>query len=168
MHTPFRFIDGLAEDMLGYIFPAGNAVGIPTLSDLSPSDVDRFGCGHSDDSEAASAQTASIVGAALVKLLDAHGGAPEAVVEGRYSLPGGAVSRDPLGGPEIKCNVDQTFHYSGRAVAVALADGRTVHPRAWMSLSGLPQRKPDRDTRGYFDRHADRVWLDVFPNLSSR
>ena len=37
MHAPFRFIDGLGEDMLGYIFPAGNAVGIPTASNLSPS-----------------------------------------------------------------------------------------------------------------------------------
>src|SRR5581483_9726698 len=37
MHAPFRFIDGLGEDMLGYIFPAGNAVGIPTASNLDPS-----------------------------------------------------------------------------------------------------------------------------------
>src|SRR6202035_555612 len=56
MNTPFRFIDGLAEDMVGYIFPAGNAVGIPSASNPSPSDTDRFGCGHSDDSEATSAQ----------------------------------------------------------------------------------------------------------------
>ena len=25
MHAPYRFVDGLAEDMLGYIFPRGNA-----------------------------------------------------------------------------------------------------------------------------------------------
>ena len=29
MHAPYRFFDGLAEDMIGYIFPRGNAVGIP-------------------------------------------------------------------------------------------------------------------------------------------
>jgi hypothetical protein len=32
-----------------------------------------------------------------------------------------------------------------------------------MSLSGLPQRAPDRDTRGYFDANGNRVWLDVYP-----
>ncbi len=168
MHARFRFFDGLAEDMVGYIFPAGNAVGIPTLSNLSPSSDDRFGCGHSDDSEATSAQAGNIVGGALVRVLTAHGGASERVVKGRYVLPNGRLSRDPLGGPELKCNVDRTFHYAGRAVAVKLADGRRVRPLAWMSLSGLPQREPDRDTRGYFDSHGQRVWLDVFPDLPLR
>ncbi len=168
MHARFRFFDGLAEDMLGYIFPAGNAVGIPTLSNLNPASTDRFGCGHSDDSESTGAQTGNIVGAALVRVLDAHGGAAERVVEGRYVLPDGGLSRDPLGGPEIKCNVDQTFRYAGRAVAVELASGRRVVPLVWMSLSGLPQREPDRDTRGYFDSRGERVWLNVFPNLRLR
>jgi hypothetical protein len=168
MHARFRFFDGLAEDMLGYIFPAGNAVGIPTLSNLNPSSTDRFGCGHSDDSEATNAQTGNIVGTALVRLLDDHGGPAERIAEGRYVLPGGTLSRDPLGGPVIKCKIDQTFRYGGRAVAVELASGRRVKPIAWMSLSGLPQREPDRDTRGYFDSRGDRVWLDVFTNLSLR
>ena len=35
-----------------------------------------------------------------------------------------------------------------------------------MSLSGLPQRVPDRDTRGYFDASGRRVWIDVFAPLS--
>jgi hypothetical protein len=162
MHTPYRFVDGLAEDMIGYIFPAGNAVGIPTTSNPNPSGTDRFGCGHSDDSEAVSANAANVVGSALVALLDRHGGRPERVVRGRYVLPGGALSRDPLGGPEIKCKVDQTFHFAGRARAVRLANGRTVHPRRWMSLLGTPQRVPDRNTRGYFDARGRRVWLDVY------
>lgn len=162
LHTPFRFIDGLAEDMLGYIFPAGNAVGIPTTSNLNPSDTDRFGCGHSDDSEAASAQSANIIGRALVSVLDAHGGAPESIRAGRYVLPGGRRSRDPLGGPEITCTGTTRFHFAGPALAVALASGRIVHPHLWMSLSGLPQRRPDRDTRGYIDARGRRVWLNVF------
>ncbi len=163
VHAPFRFIDGLAEDMLGYIFPSGNAVGIPSAANLSPSDVDRFGCGHSDDSESTSANAANIIGSALVKLLDGHGGASERVVTGRYVLPGGVLSRDPLGGPELKCSVDTVFHASGPAKAVELASGKVVHPKLWMSLSGLPQRRPDRDTRGYFDAAGHRVWVDVFP-----
>ena len=162
MHAPFRFIDGLAEDMLGYIFPAGNAVGIPTLSNLDPSSDDRFGCHHSDDSESTSADAGNVIGGALVRLLDRHGGRAEQIVRGRYVLPSGKRSRDPLGGPEIKCNTDQTFHPAGRAVAVRLANGRVVRPAKWMSLSGLPQRVPDRDTRGYFDARGGRVWLDVY------
>jgi hypothetical protein len=166
MNAPFRFIDGLAEDMLGYIFPAGNAVGIPTASNLNPSSDDRFGCHHSDDSESTSAQAGNIIGNALVRLLDRHAGPPERIARGRYILPSGKRSRDPLGGPEIKCTNDQTFRSAGRAVGVQLAGGHVVHPALWMSLSGLPQRAPDRDTRGYFDARGRRVWLDVFPPLS--
>ncbi len=78
-------------------------------------------------------------------------------------LPGGASSRDPLGSPEIKCKVDTVFTAAAhRARAVRLASGRLVRPKVWMSLSGLPQVRPDRDTRGYFDAHGRRVWLDVF------
>jgi hypothetical protein len=166
MHARFRFVDGLAEDMLGYIFPAGNAVGVPSATNLDPPDTDRFGCGHSDDSEAASAQSGNLIGRALVALLAAHDGRAERIASGRYVLPGGALSRDPLGGSEIKCNVDQTFHFAGRAVAIELANGHKLRPRAWMSLSGLPQRRPDRDTRGYIDASGQRVWLDVFPDLT--
>lgn len=162
MDAPFRFIDGLGEDMLGYIFPAGNAVGIPSASNLNPSSDDRFGCHHSDDSESTSAQAGNIVGNALVRLLDRHDGRSELIVRGRYVLRSGKRSRDPLGGPEIKCKSDQTFHPAGHAVAVQVAGGGVVHPTLWMSLSGLPQRVPDRDTRGYFDARGRRVWLDVF------
>jgi hypothetical protein len=37
-----------------------------------------------------------------------------------------------------------------------------------MSLSGLPQTAPDRDTRGYFDARGQRVWVDVFPDVTLR
>ncbi len=149
MNTPFRFIDGLAEDMVGYIFPEGSVVGIPSATNPNPSDTDRFGCGHSDDSESTGADAGNIVGAKLVKLLDAHNGPAERYVRGRFVLPGGKLSRDPLGGPEIKCNVDTQFHFSGPATGVELSSGQVIHPQTWMSLSGLPQRRPDRDTRGY-------------------
>jgi hypothetical protein len=168
MHTPFRFIDGLAEDMIGYIFPQGNAVGVPTASNPQAvnGDTDRFGCNHSDDSEAASPASADLLGQALVPLLDRHGGAAETIVQGRYVLPDGTLSRDPLGGPQLKCATDTTFRPDGPAVAVELAGGAIAHPAAWMSLSGLPQTAPDRDTRGYFDASGRRVWLEVFPDLN--
>jgi hypothetical protein len=166
MHAPYRFIDGLAEDMVGYIFPSGNAVGIPTKTNLNPSDTDRFGCGHSDDSESVSPRSADLIGVALARLLRPRPGAAERVVAGRYVLPGGKLSRDPLGSPELKCSTDTVFSPAPHpASAVELATGTVVHPHVWMSLGGLAQRHPDRDTRGYFDARGHRVWLDVFPNV---
>ena len=175
MHTPYRFIDGLAEDMIGYIFPRGNGVGVPgehPLQNPQASGTDRFGCGHSDDSEAASSKAADRVGNALVDVLDARGGPPESVVTGRYVLPGGVLSRDPLGTPEeIQCSVNETFHPAGPAVAVWVAGGSpggsVVVPSAWMSLSGRPQTAPDRNTRGWIGPDGSRHWLDVFPDAST-
>ncbi len=166
-HTPFRFIDGLAEDMIGYIFPRGNGVGVPGEdgNSLDPSDTDRFGCAHSDDAEAASSQSGDIIGSALVSLLRAHEGKPERVVEGRYVLPDGTRSRDPLGSPELKCSVDTRFNPSGPAVAVWVPDRGVIRPRAWMSLDGQPQAQPDRTTRGYIAPNGKRTWLDVFAPL---
>jgi hypothetical protein len=167
LNAPYRFFDGLAEDMVGYIFPQGNGVGVPGEDPSNPagSGSDRFGCGHSDDSEAASSKAGDVLGNALVPLLKKHG-AQERVVQGRYVLPGGALSRDPQGGPVVKCDVDQTYHYGGDAVAVEVPGTGVVHPAAWMSLDGRPQAAPDRDTRGYFTASGERVWLDVFPDVS--
>jgi hypothetical protein len=170
MHTPYRFIDGLAEDMVGYIFPCGNGVGVPgeyPVSNTAASGTDRFGCGHSDDSEAASSGAADALGAAAVSVLDNLGGTPhsaESIAVGRYVLPGGTLSRDPLGGPgSIGCSVNTQFNPSGPAKAVHLADGTTVVPAHWMSLSGRPQPAgPDRNTRGWIDKQGHRHWLDVF------
>jgi hypothetical protein len=169
MHTPYRFIDGLAEDMIGYIFPAGNGVGVPGETN-SGSDVDRYGCSHSDDSESTSSQNGNLVGTALVKVLDRSGRGPENITQGRYVLPGGTLSRDPQGQPaSIKCNVDTVFNATGPAVAVWVPRGRfgsIVIPAAWMSLSGRPQRIPDRNTRGWIGPNGKRHWLDVFPNIN--
>jgi hypothetical protein len=168
MHTPYRFLDGLGEDMLGYIFPSGNGVGVPgerDPSNIDPSSDDRFGCHHSDDGEAASSQTGNIAGAALVKLLDRGGVRSEPVYQGRYVLPDGKLSRDPQGGPTIKCDVDKTYTPDGPALAVELKTGAVVHPPAWMDLHGRPQKTPTRTTRGYITRDGSHVWLDVFPDL---
>jgi hypothetical protein len=170
MHTPYRFIDGLAEDMLGYIFPRGNGVGVPGEPGANDG-TDRFGCRHSDDSESTSSQTGDVVGNALVGALDARGGVAEDVRVGRYVLPGGVLSRDPLGQPaSIKCDVDTTFHASGPATGVWIAGTPKNHvivPAAWMTLSGRKQRTPDRNTRGWIDAFGTRHWLDVFPDIST-
>ena len=102
-------------------------------------------------------------GGALVGVLDAHGGPPEPIVTGRYVLPGGrALARSARRPRDQVHGRPRPSTTRGRAVGVALAGGRVVHPRLWMSLSGLPQRRPDRDTRGYIDARGRRVWLNVF------
>ena len=168
MHSQYRFIDGLGEDMVGYIFPQGNGIGVPGEYPTDPagSGSDRFGCGHSDDSEAASSQAGQVLGDSLVTLLDNYGGAPETIAQGRYVLRGGALSRDPLGGPEVKCSVDQVFRAAGPAVAVWVPGQGIVRPAKWMSLSGRPQAAPDRNTRGYLDSAGGRHWLDVYPDIA--
>jgi hypothetical protein len=167
MHTPYRFFDGLAEDMIGYIFPRGNGVGVPGEDPNNPSadSTDRFGCGHSDDSESASSQAGNLLAKPLADLLDSRGLPREPIVPGRYIMPDGSLSRDPLGSPVIKCDVDTTYQPNGPATGVFIPPHGRVHPKVWMALDGRPQSVPDRNTRGYFDNKGKRVWVNVFGNL---
>jgi hypothetical protein len=169
MHTPFRFFDGLDNDMIGYVFPQGDEAGIPTLTDPNPSGTDHFGCGHSDDSESVSAIAADRLGTALVGVLSQHG-RPESVQRGRYVLPDGRLSRNPLGSTDtVKCSgPDTTFHASGAAVAVWVPANGVIHPLSWMDLAGRPQTRPDRNTRGFIDARGIRHWLDVFGAIAGQ
>ena len=155
---------GSAEDMLGYIFPSGNAVGIPTASNLEPILAPiASAAGTPMTRESTSAHVGQH------RRRRAGAGARSPRRSGRADRPrplrpalGHTLSRDPLGGPEIKCTTDQTFRLRRSGVRRAARQRTVVAPAAWMSLSGLPQRTPDRDTRGYFDAGGRRVWLDVF------
>jgi len=170
MHASWRFFDGLAEDMIGYIFPRGNGVGVPgenPAANPTADSTDRFGCGHSDDSESANSQAGDLLGAAQVDLLDRHHSHPEPIEQGRYVMPDGSLSRDPLGHPEIKCNVDTTFSPVGPATGVWRTDGSVLKPASWMSLSGRPQTVPDRNTRGYMAADGSRHWLAVFDEVDA-
>ena len=166
MHTPFRFFDGLDNDMIGYVFPRGNDAGVPTLTDPTATGTDRFGCGHSDDSEAVSAKAADKLGRALVGILSGYG-RPEAIEPGRYVLPDGRLSRNPQGITDtVKCTgPDTTFQATGPAVAVWEPGRPVIHPASWMDLFGRPQSVPDRNTRGYIDARGARHWLDVYADL---
>lgn len=174
MHTPWRFFDGLDNDMIGYIFPEGNDAGVPgqhVAQNPTASGTDRFGCGHSDDSEAVNDKAANIIGTALVGILQQHLGGPESTAQGRYVLPDGKLSRNPEGTTDtIKCTAptDTTFAADGPAVAVWVPGQGVIRPAQWMDLLGRPQSAPDRNTRGYFDAHGNRHWLDVFADISGQ
>ena len=173
MHAPWRFFDGLDNDMIGYIFPRGNDAGVPgqhPVQNPTASGTDRFGCGHSDDSEAVNDRAADIVGTALVRILAGQASRHEAIEQGRYVLPDGRLSRNPQGTTDtIKCSGAQTtFAADGPAVAVWEPGAGVIHPAAWMDLLGRPQSAPDRDTRGYLDARGRRHWLDVFPDIAGQ
>ena len=171
MHTPWRFFDGLDNDMIGYIFPAGNDAGVPgqhVAQNPTATGTDRFGCGHSDDSEAVNDRAGDIVGNALVGILAQHARSPETVAQGRYVLPDGKLSRNPEGTTDtIKCTppTDTTFAADGPAVAVWVPGRGLIRPASWMDLLGRSQSSPDRDTRGWIDASGRRHWLDVFADV---
>ena len=162
MHARYRFIDGLAEDMLGYIFPRGNGVGV-IGEDGGGDDTDRFGCGHSDDSESTTSLAGDVVGDGARRRARRRTRARRKTsTVGRYVLPDGTRSRNPLGRPaSIKCDVDTMFTATGPAIAIWLPgapNGGVVCPAAWMSLSGRAAT-PSRSQHPRLDRPARRAPL---------
>jgi hypothetical protein len=169
MHAQYRFVDGLAEDMLGYIFPRGNGVGVPGEYPVT--------------NPQATPPTASGAGTPTTRVGHLAGRRPPRwCVGGRARRPRptsrgrgrGTLcppGRRPVSRPVGRARVARVhgFHdVSSRrpGVAVWLSGGRVVVPSAWLSLSGRPQTTPDRNTRGWIDARGVRHWLDVFPDLA--
>jgi hypothetical protein len=166
MNTRWRFVVGLGDDMIGYIFPRTNAVGVPTLADLDPPDVDRFGCGHSDDGEAAAIGAGDLVADQVASIMPAsHDGQ---IVAGRYVWRDGTLHRSPIGeGGQACTGPANTFVAAPGGGATAVAIGSVIHRvdgrnLRWMDATGQPQSRPDTQTRGVIDRFGRRTWLDVF------
>jgi len=99
----WRFIEGLGEDMLGYIFRARNAVGCRRRATRVRTTPDRFGCGHSDDGEAAAEAAGDLLNDALLALLPAPTRF-EQVQVGRYVWSDGTLHRDPTGTGRHGCD----------------------------------------------------------------
>jgi hypothetical protein len=182
LSQPFRFIVGLCDDMVGYIFPKTNAVAVPlSLSDMG--DVDRFGCSHPDDSEAAAQEAGDRIVATLLSILP-EPSSQDTVRTGRYVWRDGTLHRSPLGEGGQACQgAGNTFMPApgGAATGIwALPPGSSqfaphVGERIaiegdgfwrWMDLQGHPQERPSTQTRGVIDREGRRIWLDVFPETS--
>jgi hypothetical protein len=111
MTEPFRFQAGLAEDMIGYLFPPGNYVGgDQTETQENPwfayqvakggTDHDRFGHGHSDDSESPGPHGGLAVTQGLMALLASSGpGHGDQVLPGQFVDALGALSDSPFASP---------------------------------------------------------------------
>ena len=168
MNTRWRFVVGLGDDMIGYIFPVTNAVGVPTAGNLDPPDTDRFGCSHSDDGEAASARAGDLVADQLASIMPAG---HDVLVTGRYVWRDGSLHRSPIGdGGQACAGAGNTFVPApgGGASGVAVGSLRVPvdgHDLRWMDATGQPQAAPDTQTRGVIDRFGHRYWIDVFPDV---
>ena len=162
----WRFVDGLGGDLSGYIFPASNEVGTPTVSNPNADDHDRFGCSHVDDAEASSGNEGDVVDDALTSLLPPS--SSDQVRTGRYVYSDGSQHRDPTGDGILGCSAGLSSFApapGGGAVAVTVNGGSTYTPGAdgvqWMDLDGRPQSAPDQQTRGVILGDGQRIWLDT-------
>jgi hypothetical protein len=107
MTKRYRFLVGLGEDMIGYMFPPGNFVGDegevnsqPWLAYESTNQNgghDRFGHGHSDDAESVGPYAGLSVTETLKQLLAADGKGSR-VLPGLYLDAAGHLSDSPFAG----------------------------------------------------------------------
>jgi len=105
MTKPYRFLVGLGEDMIGYMFPPGNFVGDEGEVTSEPwfayeasganGGRDRFGYGHSDDAESVGPYAGLSVTNALSEIL-ASDGRPSRVMPGVFIDAGGHLSDSPF------------------------------------------------------------------------
>ncbi len=171
MHTPFRFFDGLDNDMVGYIFPRGNDAGVPgdhPVKNPTASGTDRFAL-------RALRRLRGRVGQGGRQARRGSGGDPRparragGVEQGRYVLPDGKLSRNPRGHHRHDQVHRGRHHVRGRRAGGGGvgAGPRRDHAGAVDGSVGPPAGdRPDRNTRGYFDSHGHRHWLDVFADIA--
>lgn len=126
MTEPFRFLAGLGEDMIGYLFPPANFVGSQgealeppwsVYEETSGTGHDRFGYGHADDSESVGPNAGLAVTQALTGLL-AELGHGAAVIPGLFVDAAGRLCDSPF--PSAGSWVTGCTGFSG-AVGVEIA-----------------------------------------------
>ncbi|TMK97567.1 MAG: hypothetical protein E6G34_07580 [Actinobacteria bacterium] len=150
MTRSYRFLVGLGEDMIGYMFPPGNFVGSEGEVSSEPwfgyqaanhTGHDRFGYGHSDDSESVGPYAGLAVTNTLQGLL-ASDGVASRIMPGLYVDAGGRLSDGPFAnGP-----------FTGAVGVKVLPPGKTT-PRTYLIGSSARgwatfDAQPDPGTAG--------------------
>ena len=183
----YHFIEGLGEDMIGYLFPKANSVGVPgdrpveQLQTADPtqgadaiSGTDRFGCGHSDDSEATSGIAGNIVADQSVSALGSLGGPRGIVAPGRWVWPDGSLHRNPLGEGTLGCDAatrpfkrapgaptSAVVKIGAREIRIPIG-ARAAH---FVDYDGFDEgTTPTVDTRGVRLADGRIIFLDVYPD----
>lgn len=144
MTQPYKFLAGLGEDMLGYLFPPGNFVGSPGETTEQPwagyemtttngrNGNDRFGQPHVDDTESVGPHAGLEVTTALAELL-ARDGPGAQVLPGSYVDAQGRTSDSPFAGPSFSGAVGvEVREPSGRLRAYRVG----CNARGWVTFDG--------------------------------
>ena len=193
LNRRWRFIEGLGEDMVGYIFPRSNAVDVPTAAHLAndPGDHDRFACGHSDDGEAAAEGAGDLLNDAVLGILPPTRPGVQQVRVGRYVWTDGSLHRNPIGEGRLGCDSASSAFIAapgGGAIGIwvlpagvttftpgvgkvyrvqtTTSFGKAQRGIQWMDLRGRPQTAAGIQTRGVIISGRRRVWVDVFPDTT--
>jgi hypothetical protein len=142
MTQPYRFLVGLGEDMIGYMFPPGNFVGSEGQVAKEPwvayqkakkTGHDRFGHGHADDAESVGPYAGLAVTNALQQLL-ASDGPGSSVAAGVFIDATGHRSISPFASGPFTGAVGVEFVRSGRPPRKLLVGHGA---RAWATFDGL-------------------------------
>jgi hypothetical protein len=145
MNRPYRFLVGLGEDMIGYLFPPGNFVGTQGEVNQQPwaayedtsenAGHDRFGHGHADDAESVGPHAGLVVTAALQQMLEG-GGAGSKVLPGLYVDQAGHLSVGPFAAGAFTGAVGVEVVPAGGRAPKTLLVGRDA--RGWAMFDALP------------------------------
>jgi hypothetical protein len=144
MTRPYRFLVGLGQDMIGYMFPPGNFVGSegevnsqPWVSyeDTKKTGHDRFGHGHADDAESVGPYAGLTVTTALQRLLASDGRGLD-VQPGLYIDGAGHLSDSPFASGAFTGAVGAEFVPAGGGAPQTLLVGHGA--KGWAMFDGLP------------------------------
>ena len=145
MTKPYRFLVGLGEDMIGYMFPPGNFVGSEGEVNQQPwltyenannnGGHDRFGHGHADDSESVGPYAGLSVTNGLQQML-ASDGTGLRVLPGLYVDAGGHLSDGPFANGSFTGAVGvEVVPAPGRSPQKLLIGRNAI---GWETFDGLP------------------------------
>jgi hypothetical protein len=143
MTKRYRFLVGLGEDMIGYLFPPGNFVGSEGEVTSEPwfgyqaakqTGHDRFGYGHSDDSESVGPYAGLTVTNAIQQLLAADGRGSK-VVPGLYIDAAGHLSDSPFASPGFTGAVGVRTAPPGRRRQTFIVGSNA---RGWATFDAFP------------------------------
>jgi len=159
MTRPYRFLVGLGEDMVGYLFPPGNFVGAKGETNEQPwatyedtgqnGGRDRFGQGHADDAESVGPHAGLTVVNALAGLIGQQGKG-SIVLPGLFVDAAGHLSDSPFAGGSFTGAVGvEVVHPNGSVQKLVVGQQAS----GWATFDAMP----DPGTAGTSLPHSVRT-----------